>query len=288
MSTAVEEQSFTQEQSAALNSFRTALGSGYRKTQRAMATIASSIVDLRMTFLKDGKPDYRGETPEYRQAIGRIYEEILKDEDQRSAFKTAIRYWISKEFQARVESGKLDATELFASGIERPSRPKRSTKKAPEPVADGNEFHLDKESGEVTRNGKSLSHKQLRKAAEGVAVEYLADIGPVTMMRSVTSELKALLQALSDPDAGVSPRSSVFRGAVKNLLIVTHEIAKAADVSLEEAIPATTKKRRGRPPGSKNRQKSAPRRLSARQQQQKQSKEETKEPVGTADINWPS
>lgn len=97
---------------------------GYGAARKTMASIARAVVSLRLTFEKDGQPDYRGDTAQYRLTVATIYEQVIPEPDERAAFKTAIRYWIGKEYAARVAKGDLRVEDLQAAGLMLPAQPR--------------------------------------------------------------------------------------------------------------------------------------------------------------------
>lgn len=188
----------------------------YGTARVTMGRIARAVVNLRLSFEKDGRPDYRGETAEYRAAVSKVYETAITDAEEREQFKTAIRYWISKELATRVEAGTLQASDLEEVGITKPSRPASLKPKA---------------------NGV-LTPKDALARVEEIVTKNVAnnEIGPVLALQSIGREMGPVVAALRD-DAlrGKLPKKSL-RGATRSLLNLTLDAAVLTGIDVEEFV----------------------------------------------------
>lgn len=209
--------------------------SGYGETRKAMAKIGKAIVNLRLQFEKDGRPDYRGETPQYRGAIASLYEAAIHDPVERETFKVAIRYWVAKEYAARVDAGALNRAELEAAGIMRavvappiaaPREPRRAKTQEQE-IKTG-----------VTVDGVELTPGEVMVEAERVVLEHVADasLGPVIAMQSVARTLGPIVAGLRNEDIRSKLPGRSLRQASESILMLALDAAFLSGIEVEDFI----------------------------------------------------
>lgn len=229
---ATVEESLTPHQKQAVANAARAFAS-YGDVKKAMAKIAKAIVNLRLTFEKDGRPDYRGETPQYRGAIATLYENAIPDPDERESFKVSIRYWVAKEFAARVEDGRSKITKeaLQEAGLmqERPAPTEpREPRRAATPAT-------ATPTG-VIAEGKELSPSQVLVQAERVVEQHVADesLGVVMAVQSIGRELGPVVAALRDDAVRNKLPGKALTQAVEQVLGLSLDAAHLAGIDIME------------------------------------------------------
>lgn len=205
----------------------------YGDAKKSMAKIAKSIVGLRLTFEKDGRPDYRGETPQYRGAIASLYEATIPSDTERHAFKVAIRYWVAKEFAARVKAGSIKAAELEKAGIGLPNEASQSTT-APRRAA-------SEASGTPTgvkMDGRELSPSEVLVEAERMVAEHGANavLGPVMTLQSLGRSLGPVVAALRVPSILERQPGRAIQSATEHVLTLSLDAASLTGVEVEEFV----------------------------------------------------
>jgi hypothetical protein len=202
--------------------------STYGEAKKAMAKIAKAIVNLRLTFEKDGRPDYRGETPQYRGAIASLYEAAITDENERQSFKVAIRYWVGKEFAARVKNGTLIEADLIAAGVMTAST---DTPTEPAPRRNGSDVPTG-----VVVDGTELTPTEVMVEAERIVAEHVTDksLGVVIAVQSISRTLGPVVAALRDEDTRTHLPGRSLRQGVEQVLNLALDAAKLSDIDVEE------------------------------------------------------
>lgn len=201
----------------------------YHDAQKAYKHIAKAIVSLRLTFQKDGKPDFRGETPQYRGAVADLYESAIPDPDERSSFKVSIRYWVSKEYTRRVESKEIKKGDLEAAGIMKPIRP-RQEQEPRRPIPSNERTGL-------SAKGKALRPAEVLAEAERIVKEHVTNggsLGPVVALQSVAREMGPIVAALRDPDVKLPGRS--LKAAAEHVLQLALDAAELAGLEVEDSV----------------------------------------------------
>lgn len=203
--------------------------STYGEAKKAMAKIAKAIVNLRLTFEKDGRPDYRGETPQYRGAIASLYEAAITDEAERQSFKVAIRYWVGKEFAARVKNGTLIEADLIAAGV------MTATPDAPPTEPTTRRNGSDVPTGIVV-DGTELTPTEVMVEAERIVAEHVTDksLGVVIAVQSISRTLGPVVAALRDDDTRTHLPGRSLRQGVEQVLNLALDAAKLSDIDVEE------------------------------------------------------
>lgn len=201
------------------------------EARKSMAKIAKAIVNLRLTFEKEGRADYRGETPQYRGAIASLYEAAIHDASERESFKVAIRYWVAKEFAARVEAGDLIREELVAAGVMRASSNKPTMPPAP-PRAAGEEMLT---TG-IYSNEEELTPTAVLVAAEEVAAEHVShpSLGPVLVLQSIGRELGPVVAALRDDAIRDKQPGRALKASVETMLGLAIDAAVLVGIDVED------------------------------------------------------
>lgn len=205
----------------------------YGESRKVMAKIAKAIVNLRLTFEKDDRPDFRGETPQYRGAIASLYEAAISDPEERESFKVAIRYWVGKEFAARVDAGTLSKEELEAAGIVRavtpegtpaPREPRRAATSA------------EQTSTGVIVDGAELTPPEVLVEAERMVAEHVADasLGPVLAMQSIGRALGPVVAGLRDETLRARLPGRSLRASAENVLTLALDAALLSGTEVEE------------------------------------------------------
>lgn len=206
----------------------------YGDVQKSMAKIAKAIVSLRITFEKDGRPDYRGETPQYRGAIAALYEATIEDPKERASFKVAIRYWVAKEFAARVAAGKIDAKDLEAAGIGTtddddapPAREREPRREDVKHVPTG-----------VTMGERELSPHEVVAEAERILAEHVVDehLGIVLSLQHVSRELAPIVEGLRRDEVRDRQPGRALQAASQQLLNLALDAAALGGVEIERQV----------------------------------------------------
>lgn len=229
-----EEELLSPEQKRAVQATARAMSS-YGEERKFMAKVAKAIVNLRLTFEKDGRPDYRGETPQYRNAITDLYEAAIRDPDERASFKVAIRYWVGKEFAARVEKGELARADLEAAGIVQAVAPAApGTPREPRRAATVAE---DTPTG-IVADGHELSPPEVLVAAERMVTEHVADeaLGAVMALQSVARTMGPIVAGLRDEGIRAKQPGRALRSSTEQVLTLALDSAQLAGVEVEEFV----------------------------------------------------
>lgn len=213
----------------------------YGDAKKAMAKIAKSIVSLRLTFDKDGRPDFRGETPQYRGAIASLYEATIPDEAERNAFKVAIRYWVGKEFAARIDAGDIEAAELEDAGIgltsNRPASSASTGTREREPRRAATAADLTPTG--VMVDGNELTPPEVVVEAERIVEAHVAAdevLGPVMALQHVGRELGPIVAALRDEEVRGKQPGRAILAASEQLLTLSLDAAALSGVEVEEFV----------------------------------------------------
>jgi len=181
----------------------------YGATREFMVRAARAIVNLRLTFEVDGRPDYAGESAAYKAAVSEVYKRVIDDEEERAAFKVAIRYWISKEFTARVNAGEIKSDDLLEAGLEKPMR--EPTARAPKPS--------------LQEQIETLVTKQL---------ESDDPVAPVAVLQTISRELGPVVAVLRDEARRSALPKRSFHKAAREVLGLALDMAAQADIDVEE------------------------------------------------------
>lgn len=211
--------------------------SKYGESRKVMATIAKAIVNLRLTFEKEGRPDFRGETPQYRGAIASLYEAAIPEAEERDSFKVAIRYWVAKEFAARVEAGSLEREALVEAGLMRapvldapaqPQEPRRAATAA------------DKAKTGVVVDGAELTPPEVLVEAERIVSEYATSdaLGPIIALQSIARELGPVVAALRDEPTRDKLPGRSLKQSIESLFNLVLDAADLAGIDVDEHLAA--------------------------------------------------
>jgi hypothetical protein len=203
----------------------------YGDVKKVMPRIAKAIVSLRLTFEKDNRPDYRGETPQYRGAVASLYESAIPDADERETFKVAIRYWVGKEFAARVEKGELKKADLIAAGVM--SEPKVQTPKERQ----GRRQRSAHSTG-IMLDGVELSPPEVLVEAERIVAEHVANssLGAVLALQSIGRELGPVVAVLRDNEKREKLPGRSLRGSIESLLTLSLDAAMLSGITVEDFV----------------------------------------------------
>lgn len=231
-----EEVSLTPEQKRAVAATARAF-STYGEARKTMAKVAKAIVNLRLAFEKEGRPDFRGETPQYRGAIADLYEAAIHDPDERASFKVAIRYWVGKEFAARVANGSLQADALEAAGIVQAIAPTSPRPTTPQEPRRARTVAEDTPTG-IVAGGHELSPPEVLVAAERIVSEHIGDeaLGAVMALQSVARTLGPIVAGLRDEDVRAKQPGRALRSSTEQVLTLALDSAMLAGVEIEEFI----------------------------------------------------
>lgn len=237
---AVSTAPLTRQQKTAVARTHRAFGT-YGDAQKVMATIAKAIVSLRLTFDKDGRPDYRGETPQYRGAIAALYEATIADETERRAFKVAIRYWVAKEFASRVEKGTLKAKDLQAAGV----GSTLDDDDADEPITRERRTRTENGNSPLTGvivDGNELTPNEVVAEAERILAEHVVDpsLGIVMSVQHVARELGSVVQGLRNEDARSKQPTKTLKSASEQMLLHALDAASLGGVDVVEFVGTWT------------------------------------------------
>jgi hypothetical protein len=210
--------------------------SAYGDARKAMATIAKAIVNLRMTFEKDGRPDFRGDTPQYRGAIASLYEAAIPDPEERKSFKVAIRYWIAKEYASRVQTGKISRADLEAAGIMGRNGGTSNRASTREPRRAATEADLTPTG--VTVDGDELRPNEVLAEAERIVAEHVKDnsLGVILAMQSIGRELGPVVAALRDPEVRDKQPGRSLKQAAETILLLALDLASLSGLDVQEHV----------------------------------------------------
>ncbi len=221
--------------------------SSYGSARKAMASIAKAVIDMRLKFEHNGKPDVRGESAQYRAHITTLYENTIPDETEREAFKAAIRYWIGKEWTARVQAGTVPEKLLRDAGILGPMRQERtrsrSTGEQKSEENHSNGVVTDRQwlqalrgpGGERVEPTEVLQHLKpevVLHEAQRIMQAGLDHLTPVITLQTCESGLQSALEALLENGTSNLPKRSLKRSA-GNVLKLAIEVASLAGADVE-------------------------------------------------------
>lgn len=137
---------------------------------RSLRELARVVVELRVRSVTvDGRADWTGRSVEYRQAVGRIYDEI-PDADQ-VTIQNALRYHVGAVLREVAPAAELTALGLQATT---PGERSRLARESLRQAARGNVPHLDRAgllSALESADGDTL------RAVAALAAELLAKTG---------------------------------------------------------------------------------------------------------------
>lgn len=199
----------------------------YGEVKKRMAAIAKAVVDMRLTFQKDGHPDVRGESAQYRGAIASVYEKHIPDPEERSAFKVAIRYWVSKEWASRVESGAVAADLLETNGITKPTRAPAA--RSVSPATDT--LRSVKELMEVVG---AAPPEMVIEEVEKILTDNLDKLSPMVVLGSIERELTAVVAELRHGISEIPPRA--FKRVSQAILEDALSLADLAGVEVPALV----------------------------------------------------
>lgn len=134
---------------AALRNLEGATGS---RRSELLKAAAAAIVEMRRQYEWEGRPDWTGRHPEYREQIARLYREGKVPPDSENSTQAAIRYSIGNALREVAPPADLEALGLSLEGPRARTRRARAAAeprkarsaaprrlvRAPGPMADGN------------------------------------------------------------------------------------------------------------------------------------------------------
>lgn len=85
-------------------------------TTSTFRAVASSIVELRKTYQHEGKPDWTGRSPEYREAIEALYRQAELPSDSEGSTQAKLRYHIGNVVRELAPENELLELGLKAKG----------------------------------------------------------------------------------------------------------------------------------------------------------------------------
>lgn len=156
---------------AAEESFLAAMRSYASDPQpRHLAAAAEALVDLRETFfLRDGSPDYRGQSHDYRQAAASLYAATPLTGDALRRAQATVRYHVSEVQRSRYDTETLEALGLKTESALERSRAGRRERAAAARISQGGPITDPGEAVQAILSARSLLSRIETSALEAIA-----------------------------------------------------------------------------------------------------------------------